>query len=155
MADRTPLFQLISGQVLTSALTEIGSAGNSRIRLGNATSLYLVVDYTRAGGSASGKCIIRAEVHTAGPTGITDMADVAQLPAAGWGPIPVLDSASFATGRMDAYPFEATLYPSATGTTRRVLGPLDVGHGYFARVFVADTDGAAPGTVAVYWRGTL
>lgn len=155
MADRTPLFQLVSGQVLTSTLTEIGTAGNSRIRLGNATGLYLVVDYTRHAGSAAGTCVIRAEVHTAGPTDVTDMADTAQLPNAGWAPVPVLDSASFSSGRMDAFPFEAVLKPSATGTTRRVIGPLDVGHGYFAKVLVADTDGANPGTVTVSWRGVL
>lgn len=141
---RSTTIPLVTGQALTGTLTEIGTAGNARIRVMNADFITVLVDYTRGGLSATGAPIFKLEFNNTADTG-QDPATI----TTGWYGVPVLDSSTFASGNMEQFAASATAQPTAAGPYRVAFGPFSGASGSFARVLLADVDGAVPGTVTV------
>lgn len=139
---RSTTIPLVTGQVLTGTLTEIGTAGNARIRVMNADFITVLVDYTRGG--AAGVPIFKLEFNNTADTG-QDPATI----TSGWYGVPVLDSSTFTAGNMEQFAASATAQPSAAGPYRVAFGPFSGASGSFARVLLADTDAGTPGTATV------
>jgi len=142
---RTPApYQLVAGQALTGTLTEIGTAGNARIRVLLADYVMVLVDYTRDAGSATGTPVLKAEFNMT--------ADTAQDPATittGWYGVPSQDASTYTAGAMDQYVISSTSEPSAAGPYRVLFGPFTGALGNFMRVLMADSDAANPGTATI------
>lgn len=97
-------------------------------------SAALWVEYTRDGGSGTGRPLLRLDVS---PVATGDV----------WYPMPVFDTASFASGQMDLLPLVAALGPSALGTSRFIWPDLALRHGARFRIMAKDADGVNPGTI--------
>lgn len=137
-------YLLVTGQVLTGTLTEIGAAGNARLRVCTADFVTILVDYTRAGGSATGAPVCKVEYNMTADTG--------QAPSTittGWYAVPTQDSSTFTAGNMNQYALSSNAAPSAAGPYRVAFGPFPGALGNFMRVLLADVDGVAPGTATV------
>lgn len=141
---RTPApYTLVTGQALTGTLTEIGTAGNARIRVKNADFVSVLVDYTRGGGG-TGTPTLKIECNMTEDSG--------QNPATittGWYGVPSQDASTYTLGLMDQYSLASNAEPTVAGPARVMFGPFPGAIGNFMRVLMADTDGATPGTVSV------
>jgi len=76
-----------------------------------------------------------------------DSPDTAAASVANFFPLALLDSATFSAGRIDGYAYQFSLAPSVTGTTTPGTPPFSVAGYSWARIRMADVDGAAPGAV--------
>jgi len=128
--------------VVGTTSTDNADATSGAIALGSLERLRLQCTYTRAGGSATGRPIFAVDVSM-------DPRTTAAASVSHWVPVYLIDTASFpGTIPVDGYVYEFSPAPSVTGATSQGTPPYDVSGAWWARVRVADIDGAAPGAVS-------
>jgi len=128
--------------VVGTTSTDNADATSGAIALGSLERLRLQCTYTRAGGSATGRPIFAVDVSM-------DPRTTAAASVSHWVPVYLIDTASFpGTIPVDGYVYEFSPAPSVTGATSQGTPPYDVSGAWWARVRVADIDGAAPGAIS-------
>lgn len=129
--------------VVGTVASDNADATSGAIALGSLSSLRLQGTYTRAGGSATGRPIFALDVSMDPPT--TAAASVSH-----WVPVYLIDTSAFpGTVPVPGYVYEFSPAPSTTGATSQGTPPFDVRGAWWARVRVADIDGAAPGALSL------
>lgn len=126
--------------VVGTVSTDNAAASGGAVALGSATLAMLRMTYTRAGGSATGRPIVRMDVSMDAPT--TTPASVSN-----WQPVLLLDASSFSTGAVELYAELQKLNPSAAGASTFGTHPVNVACAHWLRVQVYDVDAANPGAI--------
>lgn len=126
--------------VVGTASTDLANATSGAIKLGAISSLLLRCAYTRDGGSTTGRPIFAVSISMDPPT-------TAAASVSNWVPVALLDSGTFAAGRIDGYAYQFSLAPSVAGTSTQGTPPFDTRAAQWALIRMADVDGANPGTV--------
>ena len=126
--------------VVGTASSDLANATTGAIKLLALSSLVLQCSYARAGGSATGRPIFAVDVSMDPPT--TDAAAESH-----WVPVYLLDNSTFSSGRIDGFAYQFSPAPSVTGTTSQGTPPFNVAQAQWARIRVADVDGASAGTI--------
>lgn len=128
--------------VVGTTSTDNADATSGAIALGSLERLRLQCTYTRADGSATGRPIFAVDVSM-------DPRTTAAASVSHWVPVYLIDTASFpGTIPVDGYVYEFSPAPSVTGATSQGTPPYDVSGAWWARVRVADIDGAAEGAIS-------
>ena len=146
MFAKTDPLTIATGVVLTGTLTAAGSPVAQR--LGDMATACVWIDYTRAGGSGTGRPIVRVRVSRDAPS--TAAASVGH-----WSAAPILDGGSFSAGAVELYGEQDRMNPTAAGVTTWHRPGIDVSGAHWLSVEVADVDGVAPGTCALYYTGRI
>ena len=128
--------------VLGTVTTDNADATSGAIKLGSLTRMRLQATYTRAGGSATGRPIFAVDVSMDSPATAADA-------VSHWVPVYLIDTSAFpGTVPVSGFVYEFSPAPSVTGATSQGTPPFDVSGAWWARVRVADVDGANPGTIS-------
>lgn len=133
----------LTGSLVTVVGTATGDNANSTtgaISLEALSSLVVQCTYARDAGSTTGRPIFAVDVSMDPPS-------TAAASVANFFPVALLDSSTFSSGRIDGYAYQFSLAPSVTGTTTPGTPPFNVAGAQWARIRMADVDGATPGTV--------
>jgi hypothetical protein len=133
----------LTGSLVTVVGTASGDNANATtgaISLLALSSLVVQCTYARNAGSTTGRPIFAVDISLDSP-------DTAAASVANFFPVALLDSATFSSGRIDGYAYQFSLAPSETGTTTPGTPPFNVASAPWARIRMADVDGATPGTV--------
>jgi hypothetical protein len=127
--------------VVGTVPSDLADATTGAIKLQALSSLRLQGTYTRDGGSATGRPIFAVDVSMDPPT-------TAAASVSNWVPVYLLDNSTFSSGRIDGFVYQFSAAPSVTGATSQGTPPFDTSGAQWARVRMADVDGAAPGAIA-------
>ena len=125
-----------------------GSPGTGAVPVARLTTARIYADYTRAGGSTTGRPILVVEVSR------DPVATTAPGAVVHWTPLPALDPTSFTAGAVESYPQEVRCNPSAAGeSTYAWPAPIDLTGVEWIRVRAADVDNTTPGTLTISLLG--
>lgn len=138
---RNPIEIAAAGTVLTGTLA---LASATPTKLGSMRDAFVWVDYTRNVGSATGRPMLAVEISRDSP-------DTAAGSVSHWTRVTIGDGSLFSSGAVELY-YEELDFP--TGSTATYHWPdISVAGAWWLRAYVADKDGANPGTCAVYLTG--
>lgn len=126
--------------VVGTTSTDNADATSGAIALGSLERLRLQCTYTRAGGSATGRPIFAVDVSMDPRTTAADA-------VSNWVPVYLIDNSTFSSGRIDGFAYQFSPAPSVTGATSQGTPPYDTSGAQWARIRMADVDGAAAGTI--------
>ena len=126
--------------VVGTVSSDLANATTGAIKLLALSSFRLQGTYTRNGGSATGRPIFAVDVSMDPPTTAADA-------VSNWVPVYLIDNSTFSSGRIDGFAYQFSPAPSVTGATSQGTPPYDTSGAQWARIRMADVDGAAAGTI--------
>ena len=137
---RNPI-EITTAKVLTGTLA---LANATATKLGGMTEAFVWVDYTRNGGSVTGRPVLAVEISRDPPD---------TLPAAvtHFSRVALGDGSGITMGEVEMY-YEALGFPTTSGGTYH-WPSICVAGAHWMRVYIADKDAAAPGVASVYLTG--
>lgn len=126
--------------VVGTASGDNANGTTGAISLAALSSMVVQCTYARNAGSTTGRPIFAVDISM-------DPPDTAAASVANFFPVTLLAAATFLDGRIDGYAYQFSLAPSVTGTTTPGTPPFNVASAPWARIRMADVDGATPGVV--------